>query len=72
MQTKQGKNKQIEIFKEDTNKFLKDIQQNTIKQVKEMNETVQDLKVEIEAIKKTQTVGILEIKNLGKKTRTRC
>jgi hypothetical protein len=43
MQTKQGKNKQIEIFKEDTNKFLKDIQQNTIKQVKEISKTVQDI-----------------------------
>ena len=29
-----------------------------------MNKTVQDLKMEIEAIKKTQTKGIMEIKNL--------
>ena len=33
-----------------------------------MNKTVQDLKMEIEAIKKTQTQGILEIKILGKRT----
>ena len=36
-----------------------------------MNKTVQDLKMEIEAIKKTQTKGILEMKILGKKTDTR-
>jgi hypothetical protein len=33
--------------------------------VKEINKTVQDLKVEIEAIEKTQTEGILEVENLG-------
>ena len=33
---------------------------------KEMNKTVQDLKMEIEAIKKTQTERILGMKNLGK------
>ena len=36
-----------------------------------MNKTVQDLKMEIEAIKKTQTGGILgEIENLGKQIRS--
>jgi len=35
------------------NGSLKDIQENTIKQVKEINKTVQNLKMEIEAIKKT-------------------
>ena len=34
--------------------------------MKEINKTVQDLKIEIEAIKKTQTEGILEMENLGK------
>ena len=33
-----------------------------------MNKTVHYLKIEIEAMKKTQTEGILEIKNLGKRT----
>ena len=33
--------------------------------------TVQDLKTEIEAIKKTQTKGILGMENLGKRTGTR-
>jgi hypothetical protein len=37
--------------------------------VKEINKTVQDL-VEIKAIKKTQTEGILGIENPGKRTRT--
>lgn len=45
----------IETFKEETNGSLKDIQENTIKQVKEINKTVQNLKMETEAIKKTQT-----------------
>jgi hypothetical protein len=31
-----------------------------------MNRTFQDLKIEIEATKKTQTEGILEMENLGK------
>jgi hypothetical protein len=35
-----------------------------------MNKTVQDLKMEIEAIKKTQTKGILKMVNLGKRTGT--
>jgi hypothetical protein len=36
--------------------------------VKEINKTMQDLKVEIEVIKKTQTGGILGMGNLGKRT----
>ena len=62
--------KQIEDFKEETNKSLKDIQENTIKQMKEIDKTEQDLNVEIEEIKKTQTEGILEMENLGKRTGT--
>ena len=31
-----------------------------------MNETVQDLKMEIEAIKETQTEGALDMEGLGK------
>ena len=34
------------------------------------NKTFQDLKMEIEAIKKTQTEGILEMENLVKRTET--
>jgi hypothetical protein len=51
------------------NKY-EEIQKSTIKQVKEMNTTVPDLKKEIRAIKKTQTEGTLELENLGKRTGT--
>ena len=62
--------KQTEVSKEEANEFLKDIQENTINQVKEINKTVQELKVKIEAIKKTQPEEILEMENLGKRTGT--
>ena len=45
----------IEAFKEEMNKSLKEIQENTIKQMKGINKTVKDLKLEINTIKKTQT-----------------
>lgn len=48
---------------EEINKSLKENQEKAIKQVKE---TDQDLKIETESIKKTQTKGTLEIENLGK------
>jgi hypothetical protein len=38
--------------------------------MKEINKTVQDLKMETEAIKKAQTKGTLEVKNLGMRTGT--
>ena len=44
------------------------MQENTIKQVKELNEAVQDLKVEVKTIKKTQMEVNLEIENLGKRS----
>jgi hypothetical protein len=62
--------KMIEAFKEEMNKSLLKIIRSTIQHVKEMNKIVQDLKMEIEAIKKTQTEGILEMVNLGKRTGT--
>jgi methyl-accepting chemotaxis protein len=60
----------IEAFKEEANKSLKDKQENTIKQVKEINKIVPNLKAEIKAIKKAQTEGTLEMDNLGKRTKT--
>ena len=42
----------IESFKEDINNSLKEIQENTGKQVKELNKVIQHLKVEAETIKK--------------------
>jgi hypothetical protein len=51
----------IEVFKEEMNESLKEIQGNKIKQVKERNKIVQELKIEIEAIRKAQTEAILEM-----------
>jgi chromosome segregation ATPase len=60
--------KQVEALKEETHKTLKEIQENTSKQVKELNKTIQDLKMEIETIKKSQRETALEIENLGKRS----
>jgi hypothetical protein len=57
--------KQVETLKEETNTSLKE---NTIKQVKELNKVIQDLKMEGERIKKTQMEATLEMENLGKKS----
>ena len=54
----------MEDYKKDINK---EIQENTSKQVKEWNKTIQDLKMEVETIKKSQRETTLEIENLGKK-----
>ena len=51
------------------NKY-KEIQENAIKQVKEMNKTVQDMYMEIEAIKKTHIEAMLEMENLAKRMGT--
>ena len=45
--------KQIEVLKEETLKSLKELQEKTTKQVMELNKTIQDLKLEVETIKKT-------------------
>jgi NADH/NAD ratio-sensing transcriptional regulator Rex len=54
----------IEAFKEDRKNSLKEIQENTIKQVKELNKTVQELQMETETIKKTQREATMETNNL--------
>jgi hypothetical protein len=36
--------------------------------VKELNKAIQNLKVEVETIKKTQMEAILEMENLGKRS----
>jgi hypothetical protein len=41
-----------------------------MKQAKEINETVQGLKIEMKAIKKSQTEGILVVESLGKRIGT--
>ena len=60
--------KQVEALKEETQKSLKELQENTTKQVKELNKTIQDLKMEIETIKKSQRETTLELENLGKRS----
>jgi mRNA-degrading endonuclease YafQ of YafQ-DinJ toxin-antitoxin module len=57
------------VVKEQTQKSLKELQENKIKQVKEMNKIIQDLKTEIETIKKSQRDTTLELENLGKRSR---
>lgn len=47
------------------NKFITEIQENTIKQMKKINETVQEEKRGIETIRKTQTEATMEIEDLG-------
>jgi peptidoglycan hydrolase CwlO-like protein len=42
--------------------------ENTSKHVKEWNKTIQDLKMEVETINKSQRETTLEIGNLGKKS----
>jgi uncharacterized protein YlxW (UPF0749 family) len=60
--------KQVEDLKEETQKSLKELQENTTKLVKELNKTIQDLKMEIETIRKSQMETTLEIENLGKRS----
>jgi hypothetical protein len=62
--------KQVEVLKEETQKFLKELQENTTNQVMELNKTIQDLKREVETIKKIQSETTLEIETLGKKLGT--
>jgi hypothetical protein len=47
----------IESFKEDINNSMKEMQENTGKQVKKLNKAIQYLKVEVETIKKKNTNG---------------
>jgi predicted nucleic acid-binding Zn-ribbon protein len=60
----------VEVLKEETQKLLKELQENTKEQGMELNKTIQDLKREVEAIEKTQSEITLEIESLGKKSVT--
>ena len=62
--------KQVEDIKEEAQKSLKELQESTTKQVMELNKTIQDLKREVDTIKKTQSEATLEIETLGKKSGT--
>ena len=46
------------------------LEENTTKQVKELNRPIQDVKMQIETIKKSQRETTLEIEILGKKSGT--
>jgi hypothetical protein len=58
----------MEGYKKERNSSLKEIPENISNQVKELNKTIQDLKMEVETIKKPQRETTLEIENLGKKS----
>ena len=60
--------KQVEVRKEEAQKSLKELQENTTKQLKELNKTIQYLKMEVETIKKSQRETTLEIENIGKRS----
>jgi chromosome segregation ATPase len=62
--------KQVEALKEETQSSLKELQENTTEQVMKWNKTIQDLKREVETIKKAQREKSLEIETLGTKSRT--
>jgi hypothetical protein len=52
---------QVEALKEETQNSLEKLQKNTIKQEKKINKTIQDLKMKIETIKKSQRKTALSI-----------
>jgi phage-related minor tail protein len=75
--------KQVEVLKElqaniakqieETQKSLKELQENTTKQAMESNKTIQDLKMEVETMKKTPTGDNSGDKNPRKEIRNhRC
>ena len=63
-----NKGKQVEALKKETQKSIKELQENTTKQVKEFNKTIQDLKMELEKMKKSQREITMEIEILGKRS----
>ena len=65
-ETDEKNNKKLE----EINKSLKDTLGNQEKTIKQIMETVQELKTEMEAMKKTQTEGRLNMENLGKPSET--
>jgi chromosome segregation ATPase len=61
---------QLEAFEEEAQKSLNELQENTTKQVKELNKFIQDLKMEVKAIKKSPRKTTPELEILGKKLGT--
>jgi hypothetical protein len=62
--------KQVENHRKVTQISLRELQENTTKQVMELNKNIQDLKMEVETMKKTQMEKIVAIETLGKKSGT--
>jgi uncharacterized protein (UPF0218 family) len=62
--------KQVEDLKEETQKSLKIITGKHYQTGERMNKTIQDLKMEVETMKKTQRETTLEIGTIGKKPGT--
>jgi predicted nucleic acid-binding Zn-ribbon protein len=58
----------IKDIKKEINNSFKEIQENTSNQVKELNKSIQDLKMEVETVKKSQRETTLKIENLQKKS----
>jgi predicted nucleic acid-binding Zn-ribbon protein len=58
----------MEDFKKEINISLKEIKENTSNQVKRLNKTIQDLKMGVETIKKSQRETNLKIENIEKKS----
>jgi hypothetical protein len=58
--------KEVEVLKGETQKSLKELQENTTKQVTELNKTIQDKKMEVETIKKSQQNYKENFPNLNK------
>ena len=58
----------MEEYKKEINNSLKEIQENTSNQVKELNKSIQDLKMKVETIKKSQRETTLKIEDLEKKS----
>jgi chromosome segregation ATPase len=58
----------MQEFKKDINNSFKELQEKTTKQVKESNKIIEDLKMEVDTIKKSQRETTLEIENLGKQS----
>jgi hypothetical protein len=51
--------KQLAVLKEKAQKSLRELQENTFKQLKELDKTIQNLKIEVERIKKNHKGGQL-------------
>ena len=55
---------------EEMSKFINDTLGNQEKTIKQVVETVQEMKAEMEAMKKTNTECRMDMENLGKQTET--